>query len=569
MKPEKPNKKTVYVDVDEEITGIIDKVRSSNDSIVALVLPKRATMFQSIVNMKLLKRAANQDNKKVVLITSEPGLMPLAGAVGLHVAPNLMSKPYIPKAPELPATKKELNTEDNEPEIDRNSPLGAVLPGVFDSGSKAESNEAIEIDNTPKTETAGSISAAAKQAKKKKNGNKMKVPDFKKFRTLMIAGGLLLLLLIAFGYWAIAIAPKATITLRGETSDAQLSFSVVADTSASNLDEEDLIVPAKQLENKKSETEKVPATGQKDNGTKAGGTVTFRNCSDDKVTIPAGTGISSGNSTYITQSSLRLDDGEFSSPGSGGQCRSNGDHTGTVSVVAQNNGDQYNAPARSYSVAGFSQVTAEGDAMTGGSSKISKVVSQQDVDTAKQRIIDRQQTAKNEMIASLERDGFIPLAETFVAEVPAFSPSPAVDGEASEVTVTAETTYRMLGLDKSDLEKTVQLQADKEDSIDTSKQAILDNGLGNAVYVIGAKRGTETDVTVQTKVVAGPEIDEQKISEEIAGKKRGEAEQVLKSRPGISEARVDTSPFWNYSVPKKHTKIKYVIEEADGSVITR
>ena len=543
MKPEKPNKKTVYVDVDEEITGIIDKVRSANDSIVALVLPKRATMFQSIVNMKLLKRAADQDNKKVVLITSEPGLMPLAGSVGLHVAPNLMTKPHVPSAPDAPSAKKELNTDD-EPEIDRNAPLAAVLPGIPDSGPKPDDKDAIEIDNTPKPDpaAASSISAAARQAKKKKgNGSKLSVPDFKKFRVLMIAGGVLLLLLIAFGYWAIALAPKATVTLRGETSDADLSFSVVADTDATSLDEEDLVVPSKQLENKKSETEKVPATGQKDNGTKAGGTVTVRNCSDDSVTIPAGTGISSGNLTYITQSSLRLDEGEFSSPGSGGQCRTSGDHTGTVSVVAQNNGEQFNAPARSYSVAGFSQVNADGDAMSGGSSKISKVVSAQDVETAKQRIIERQQTVKNEMIASLERDGFMPLPETFVAEVPAFTPTPGVDGEANEVTVTAETTYRMLGLDASDLEKAVQLQADKEDSIDTSKQAILDNGLGSAVYVIGATRGSETDVTVQTKVVAGPEIDEQAISEEIAGKKRGEAEQILKDRPGISEARAAIS----------------------------
>lgn len=566
MKPEKTSKKTVYVDVDEEITSVIDKVRSASDTIVALVLPRRATMFQSVVNMKLLKRAADQDNKKVVLITAEPGLLPLAGAVGLHVAPNLTTKPHIPSAPAPVDTSKELNAHDTE--IDPATTIGAVMAK---KSGEAPAADAIEIDNVPKADpaAASSISAAAKEAKKKKGGKKLSVPDFKKFRVLMIAGVVLLIALIGFGYWALAIAPKATVTLRGETSDADLSFSILADTDATELDEEDLAVPAKQLETKKSEVEKVPATGQKDLGTKAGGTISVRNCGDDPVTIPAGTGLSSGNLTYITQSSLRLDEGEFSSPVSGGQCRSSGDHTGTVSVVAQNNGDQYNGPARSYSVAGFSQVSAQGDAMTGGSSKIAKVVAPQDVETAKKRIIERQQTVKAEMTKALQTEGFIPLTETFAAEVPAFTPAPAVDSEAAEVTVTAETTYKMLGLDQADLKKVVELQADKDESIDTAKQAILDDGIATASFVIGAKRGAQTDVTVDTKVVAGPEIDEQELAGEIAGKKRGEAEQILKARPGISEVRVDTSPFWNFSVPKKQTKVKFVIEEADGSVITR
>ena len=55
-----PAKDVIYIDVDDEITTIIDKVRSSQSKILALVLPKRATTLQSIVNMKLLKRSADE-----------------------------------------------------------------------------------------------------------------------------------------------------------------------------------------------------------------------------------------------------------------------------------------------------------------------------------------------------------------------------------------------------------------------------------------------------------------------------------------------------------------------------
>src|SRR4051812_4475882 len=93
------DKDTIYIDIDDEITGIIDKLQGSDSKVVALVLPKRATVFQSIVNMKLLKRAADSGNKNLVLITSEAGLLPLAGAAGIHVAKTLTSKPEIPAAP--------------------------------------------------------------------------------------------------------------------------------------------------------------------------------------------------------------------------------------------------------------------------------------------------------------------------------------------------------------------------------------------------------------------------------------------------------------------------------------
>ena len=57
------DKDTIYIDIDDEITGIIDKVQGSKGKVVAFVLPKRAAVFQSIVNMKLLKRAADSGER--------------------------------------------------------------------------------------------------------------------------------------------------------------------------------------------------------------------------------------------------------------------------------------------------------------------------------------------------------------------------------------------------------------------------------------------------------------------------------------------------------------------------
>src|SRR3954463_11361384 len=124
-----PDQDTIYIDIDDEITGIIDKLKGSKGKVVALVLPKRAAVFQSIVNMKLLKRAADGSDKHLVLITSEAGLLPLAGAAGVHVAKTLTSKPEIPASPQqIDDTEETVQEDETTPteEVDPSQTVGQL-----------------------------------------------------------------------------------------------------------------------------------------------------------------------------------------------------------------------------------------------------------------------------------------------------------------------------------------------------------------------------------------------------------------------------------------------------------
>jgi hypothetical protein len=226
-------KDTVYVDIDDEITAIIDKVRSSQQRIVALVLPKRATVLQSLVNMKLLKRSAEQTKKHVVLITTESGLLPLAGAVGMYVAPSLQSRPVIPAADGAIADTADSEADDSvefDPDTEAATPVGKLAgPAAF----AAEELDTIELDNEPddeSTDTSGAATgAAAAAAIKPKKDKKLKIPDFNKFRLGLIIGGVLLVALIIFAYLATAVLPKATVTLVTDTSDVPTNTSVTLD----------------------------------------------------------------------------------------------------------------------------------------------------------------------------------------------------------------------------------------------------------------------------------------------------------------------------------------------------
>ena len=556
--PASQAKKTVYVDVDDEITGIIDKVRSNKESIIALVLPRRATMLQSSVNMKLLKRSADQTDKKVVLITSEPSLLPLAGAAGLHVAANLQSRPYVPAAPGAEALAEPTEPIElaGEEEIDPNTPIG-------DLAEPASNLKPIEIDNTPKeAKDAAAKAASAKKAKTPKEKGK-KIPNFNKFRVLLFAGVGLLALLIIGGYWAFAIAPKAKVTIRTESKEVAAVADFKADTEADEVDLEEQVLPALSKELKKTQAEKVAATGQKDNGTKASGRMSLRNCTDNAVTIPAGTGVSSGSLTFVTQAAISLEEGDFNS---NKQCKTSGEHVGGVNVVAQANGDQYNLGPRAYTVASSQGVVAQGDQMSGGTTKMVKVVAQADIDSAKKKISDKQNAVVEEIKNGLKDDKYIGLVDTFAAGSGALTTAPAVGTEAAEVTVSGEVSYTMLGVKEDDLKKLVEDQS--KDEVDTSKQFVLDYGFDDATYQVGKKSGSVTNINLKTTLVAGPEVKQDELKKELAGKKNGDAEEILKSRPGITEAKVEFSPFWVSKVPGKESKVTFIIEQADGKQIT-
>ena len=89
------NKDVIYIDVDDDVTAIIGKIKKAKEKIVALVPPKRTGALQSAVNLRLLERMAKNDKKKLVLITNNQALVALAASAKIPVAKNLQSKPEL------------------------------------------------------------------------------------------------------------------------------------------------------------------------------------------------------------------------------------------------------------------------------------------------------------------------------------------------------------------------------------------------------------------------------------------------------------------------------------------
>jgi hypothetical protein len=562
---------TIYVDIDDEITGIIDKVRSSDAKIIALVLPKRASVFQSIVNMKLLKRTTEQSKKHIVLITSEAGLLPLAGSVGIHVAKTLATKPEIPIAPIADDGREEMVEEtasldgsnpDDLLQTDATTPVGTLAGvGSVSGPLSAEEVETLELDDEEEAAAVPAPVVPVKNKKAKKD-TKLKIPNFERFRLALILIIVIVIIVVLGGlYLGLRVLPKASIAIQTDASNINTSVSFTLDPNATSLNAVSATVPAKQASEQKTYSATVAATGQQNNGQEASGTISMTAQECNVVTtpddVPAGSAVTANGNTYITQG-----DTSFSETSIKHGCIYFVSSTGPTGITAQKPGAAFNTDSSNttFSVAGRTDVSASGSA-NGGSDDIQTIVQQSDITAAESKITTQNASVKTDLEQQLQGDSVYALPVTFNTGSPTTSVSTSVGSPANNVTVTQTITYTMYGAPKNDLNQL--LINDINSQVNTGTQGILSTGLSSANFT--ASSSSSTSLTMTSTASVGPNISSAMIKQQAAGKKSGEIQSSIKSDPDVTSVTVHFSPFWVSSAPKNVAKITVTVAKPTGS----
>src|SRR5205823_1275664 len=82
--------KLLYVEADEEITDLVDRLRDlSLEDEVTFVVPERARALQSAMSFRLLKRYADSYGKRVNLVSSDARLQAMSLEAGFAAYPSL------------------------------------------------------------------------------------------------------------------------------------------------------------------------------------------------------------------------------------------------------------------------------------------------------------------------------------------------------------------------------------------------------------------------------------------------------------------------------------------------
>ena len=543
------NKDVIYIDVDDDVTAIIGKIKKSKEKIVAVVPPKRIGTLQSAVNLRLLDRMARADKKQLVLITNNQALVALAANASIPVAKNLQSKPEIAEIPAIAMDDEDDIIDGAElPVGDHAGSLkGKDATRIADAG-RSDAIDTMNIDGDTMSAAAAATTAGSSYATSKKvttARSKVKIPNFDKFRKRLffgIAGGILLVGLLI---WMFVFAPAATVIVTAGTSSAPVSSTVkLGGTVATDF--KTGVVKSISQQEKKDAVLEFDATGEKDLGTPATGTVKFstNNITNLGTTIPAGTKLTTSSGTvFATDSAVTMTTSNYSGA--------------NVAVTAVENGTNYNGATGSATGAPSGISAALVGSTAGGTSKIAKVATNEDVERAKGQLIGQSADAEKAALTKKFISGEKVIDSSFTVDRAEAVSAPAVGQEAAngKAKLTIATTYTIHAIAKADLETYLNASLNGQ-IVDAKNQKVYSTGIEELGLSNFRREGDVLTVALTTTGKIGPKIDESAIKEEVKGKIYGEVQSSLQMIDGVKSVDVKFSYPWVRTIPGNTDKIK-------------
>ena len=540
-------KDVIYIDVEDDITTIVGKIKSSKEKIVAVVPPARYGVFQSAVNMRLLKRTADTAKKHLVIISNSSALAALAASANIPVAKNLQTKPEIAEIPVL-------KVDDNDVIDGNDLPIGDIASATK---SKSASDRAVDDVIATSATTSTSGDAAKKPVRGKKS--EPKVPNFSTFRKRLFVFGGLGVLLVGFLVWAIWFAPKATVIITAKNtpvtvdSNVQLAVDGVTDFKASTI---------KSIFQEQTADVSVEfsATGKKKVGEKAKGTVRIKTDATTilmtGLTVPAGTQIqSSGGSIYLTAADVVFPQGSPSALAGI-----------VVAVTAANVGEEYNGATGSASTSanGVTSV-AFVTSPSGGSSREVTVVSEDDLAKATAALGEKKVSDLRSKLESSFSESNVVIKETFQEKRGDPVPSVKINEEATgPVTLKSTVTASMMAVERSEIQKFLKTGIQSE--IEGMKsQKIYSDGSSDVKFSQFVSDAEKPKIRLTANGKIGPVIKEDEVKEQSLGKNYGEIQLALEAIDGVEDVDIKFWPFWVRTVPNDVDRITVEFKIKDGS----
>jgi hypothetical protein len=326
---------TVYLDVDDEITSAASRIRSSESTKVALVVPYGSRISTSRMNFRLLSREAVVNNRRLSIIAGDPATRALAASAGLPVFATVSeyesalagpppavddgsdggARPIAPIAPAAEAEATDDSSIDAPPTtrrtrrgaVDEDTQMIAWPAAAGAAGTAAGAAGAAPVAGSAAPEAMRSAPGAAPEPRTyaAKTGGlpvRAAIGRWQVETPVLIGVAAVVVALLVVAVAALYILPAAdiTVTPRHEAI-GPIPLSVTADPNASAVDTANAVIPAVRVDVPVDVTETFPTGGKRIQLTAATGSVTFRNVDFTATnTIPAGSVVSTPNGTKFS-----------------------------------------------------------------------------------------------------------------------------------------------------------------------------------------------------------------------------------------------------------------------------
>ena len=578
------NKDVIYIEPEDDITDIISKIENAKAKIVALVIPKKADIFRSAVNTKLIAKAGSEAKKSVVLVTTEPSVIKLAAIAKLPVTKDLKTVPTVPEIEEGDLKIVEIKNEEptetektdeaneaDEPDEETNEESSEKEDNQEESEESDESDESEESDESKsesKTDSKNKKEAAKATKKKEKTSPAGVFGWIKDHKLIVILVPIAIVLLILVLFWALVIAPAVNIAVTIRTTKNNFSENI---TFTTKIEEEDAKAGKFYLEEKKQTSPikvEFKATGSKNIGEKAHGEVVafiyFANAGS--ISIPKGSSFSKNGLFYTSDQDVTLSwDGTSFDPCENinkiedfvkeKSCRI----SAAVPITANGSGSSYNVEA---STDGWAANVGVGvysvSEIAGGTDRTITVVQQSDIDAAKESLTSPANETENRaaLLASISEDSY-KIESSFRQSIGEVTSSPALDEEVKEGVVPTLSTNLTASIFVLDLTKVKEYIAETAKVTDKNRiYAIEDPFVESFTSIESGYAGR-----LKTVYTVGPNISVESILENVKGEPIGKIKPVITDLSGQNSTivTIDRSFPWVNSVPNDENKINIEI----------
>jgi hypothetical protein len=349
---------------------------------------------------------------------------------------------------------------------------------------------------------------------------------------------------------------KATVTLIVSPKEVEETQRITFSTKSDNNFTQNIIA-AKEITASLDGSSETPATGEKEVGDKAKGTITIYNSDTAKKTYKEGTEVSSEKGLVY------LMDKEVSIASASGDIFT-GIKSGTaqVSITALKIGAEYNLPSSSkFSITGTDVVAAKNEAaLSGGSKKKVTVVTQKDVDKLENELPKSLESkAKEELQKKLGIDEEL-LSGFVKVDLTKKTLDNAVDKEAKNVKLTGTVSFKSIAYNKNDLSKFA------EESIKEryTKEELSKDNINTKLS--GLKDSNDSELTGIAAINAGllPKIDIENMKKDLTSKSFSEVKVYAKNvSDQINDATVTLSPnlpFFPQMMPRLSKNINIIVD---------
>ncbi len=485
---------TIHLSPQEELGQLIQKLIDEPAASVTIDVPARASIAQGDIAFRVLADRAAQLGKSITISTASHQTAALAARAGLKT----------------------------------DSPAPIVDP----SAALAEPAEvAPPTTSSPQAPTSKLQSIKAWLA-----GHKVAVSLVAIFLAVGI-GGIMM---------ALYFLPQATITIYTQERTIDRDVQLTANPDATSVNQQDMVVPATVVSVETSQQKSFAATGKKDVGEKATGTITIFNQTTQPRTLPQGTIVKTDNVSFALNRSV-------TAPAATTEVAIDPDTLETINkttpgkidaaVTATQIGPEYNVAAKStFSIGNFgsSSMTGRNDAaFTGGTKKNVTVVTSQDRQEALQSLTDEvEKQAIKDLQAKITSDQLL-LDDAIEIKVTTADFSKATNEEAENFTLNLTMTASSPVVSKTDLNsllsETIEGKVpegykltDQEPAIETAVTEVEDDGV------------MQITSTFRAQII--PDIDTASLISQVKGKNPSIVEEYLKGQPNFSGYDIKLSP---------------------------